>query len=272
MLMRNFLKTNRMLLFIIAFFTFLCIGYELNHQPAKAQTNQLPSAYLSSIYDASIDEQTEIINDLTAINSNNNNLVWENPQDRENSRILVATWKGEGRFKQGDILKRDNESVIAWVTVVPELKDFCTKYQQTGGDLKLRLEQLLGLTPNTNYQEIVEIWVSPKYLLRPSADPEITDSIAELRNSEKLKQTSQAYQNWFQQQRDQFINLQAPIDPQNGYTRVYPWTGLGYTYDWGDPKTEVGLSEFIIWYNPSLENLPPIEVAKVTKTANYCGM
>lgn len=26
----------------------------------------------------------------------------------------------------------------------------------------------------------------------------------------------------------------------------YPWTGLGYTYDWADNGTEYGLSEFIL--------------------------
>ena len=26
----------------------------------------------------------------------------------------------------------------------------------------------------------------------------------------------------------------------------YPWTGLGYTYDWGNPDSEIGLSEFVI--------------------------
>jgi hypothetical protein len=28
--------------------------------------------------------------------------------------------------------------------------------------------------------------------------------------------------------------------------QVYPWTQLGYTYDWGNPESEVGLSEFVI--------------------------
>jgi len=28
--------------------------------------------------------------------------------------------------------------------------------------------------------------------------------------------------------------------------KKYPWTRLGYTYDWGNPCHEVGLSEFVI--------------------------
>ena len=26
----------------------------------------------------------------------------------------------------------------------------------------------------------------------------------------------------------------------------YPWTRLGYTYDWGNPEGPIGLSEFVI--------------------------
>lgn len=26
----------------------------------------------------------------------------------------------------------------------------------------------------------------------------------------------------------------------------YPWTRLGYTYDWGNPEQEYGLTEFLI--------------------------
>ena len=27
----------------------------------------------------------------------------------------------------------------------------------------------------------------------------------------------------------------------------YPWTRLGYTYDWGPAKSPVGLSEFVVF-------------------------
>ena len=42
--------------------------------------------------------------------------------------------------------------------------------------------------------------------------------------------------------RNWFNRLKSESYGENGY----PWTRLGYTYDWGNPKGEVGLSEFII--------------------------
>jgi len=43
----------------------------------------------------------------------------------------------------------------------------------------------------------------------------------------------------------------------------YPWTRLGYTYDWGDSATHVGLSEFILEQNATAV------VESVTSTVDY---
>ena len=32
---------------------------------------------------------------------------------------------------------------------------------------------------------------------------------------------------------------------------LYPWTRLGYTYDWGNPRNLVGLSEFVLRIDPN---------------------
>jgi hypothetical protein len=42
-----------------------------------------------------------------------------------------------------------------------------------------------------------------------------------------------------------------------------PWTRLGYTYDWGDSKTHIGLSEFVIEQNAT------VTVKSVTPTVQY---
>jgi hypothetical protein len=46
-----------------------------------------------------------------------------------------------------------------------------------------------------------------------------------------------SYRKWFDNRRAHVYTLPAP----------YPWTGLGYTYDWGNPTApHVGVSEFVI--------------------------
>jgi hypothetical protein len=44
----------------------------------------------------------------------------------------------------------------------------------------------------------------------------------------------------------------------------YPWTRLGYAYDWGNPKSEVGLSEFVIKSNAD------VEVKGIYANEEYC--
>ncbi|MBK8453511.1 MAG: hypothetical protein WAQ53_14365 [Thiofilum sp.] len=45
----------------------------------------------------------------------------------------------------------------------------------------------------------------------------------------------------------------------------YPWTRLGYTYDWGKPNNPIGFSEFVI------DKGAKVEVKSVTTTAKYCN-
>ncbi len=54
-----------------------------------------------------------------------------------------------------------------------------------------------------------------------------------------FRKVSSDYITWFN---DNIIYSYYPQKDKN----KYPWTRLGYTYDWGNPVNEVGLSEFII--------------------------
>ncbi len=58
-----------------------------------------------------------------------------------------------------------------------------------------------------------------------------------------------------------FTALQSKSYGENGY----PWTRLGYTYDWGNPESEVGLSEFVI------EAGATVKIHSVSGTADYFG-
>jgi len=130
----------------------------------------------------------------------------------------------------------------------------------------LRLTQVLGLQAPADGETLentcmLEFYVSPKYLFRPSADPDVThESIAlafDPNESQKLSNTfifcskpctlelcdcgqsggiMVPYKDWFNIRR-------STVFSQN----PYPWTGLGYTYDWGNPNPpHFGISEFVI--------------------------
>jgi hypothetical protein len=76
--------------------------------------------------------------------------------------------------------------------------------------------------------------------------------------------------------RSEKISLaQSQVTLPEALPNLYPWTGLGYTYDWGIyPKTplqtDAGLSEFIIFLPPNTEPSVSIEVKGVFSTEEYC--
>ncbi len=73
-------------------------------------------------------------------------------------------------------------------------------------------------------------------LFRPCPDSEITDSVCEV---DFPADASAEHINWFND-----LILQSYFQEQD-----YPWTRLGYSYDWNIYTPEVGVSEFVIRKN-----------------------
>lgn len=253
--------------------------------PVQAQDGRaseaviLPQAYWEAVEDARSPESSEIFRDLTAITPDNTTLTWD-----ERGRVLVATWTTWNGYTQNIgnqlILTRD-----LWVTAVPDLQNFCEHYTPTAEtSLGVRLNQLLGLPPDMGdrltSRQVVEIWVDPQFLFRPSPDPEITDHEAELtfRSPNEFLSISPTYLHWFYAQYDQRYQVNGqPITRASAEVSSalpYPWTQLGYTYDWGNPSDwatldpshpeHVGLSEFVV------RQWSPIAVKTTQSADDYC--
>lgn len=212
----------------------------------------LSERYRAAVADAAIADPSEIFKDLTAITEFNDGLIWQGEGDSR--RVLVVTWTSYTGYndKVGQTMTLSRE---VWVTAAPQVQDFCAFWKVMPWDLDLRLEELLGLPPDIGKTTFVQFWVSPADLFRPSADPEITDQEAEvgLPASSQYVTVSESYVQWF-------ADLLGSSYGDNGY----PWTRLGYTYDWGNPFSEVGLSEFVIRSGAT------VTVESVSTTADYC--
>jgi hypothetical protein len=211
----------------------------------------LTARYQQAVEDAQIAEWGESATNLTAIRPQTAGLIWDN--DGATTRVLLVTWTSwtgyDAMVGTTTTLSRD-----AWMTPVPEIKDFCTSSGLAGDGLVLRLEQALGLPPNNGKTRFVEMWADPDDLFRPSADPEITDREAtpDYPRSTRYVTVSPAHVTWMN-------NLIASSYGPDGY----PWTRLGYTYDWGNDTTEQGFSEFVIAQGAV------VKIHSVTLTADY---
>lgn len=211
------------------------------------EKESLGKRYSDAIQDAEIAEPDEISNQLTAIKQGNKQLSWK--KIGKDNYVKMVTWTSwEGYDSQtGKELINSRET---WVTVFPELKNFCKDINSPPPELTLRLEQLLGLPPKGDKTRFIEFWVKPRDLFRPSPDPEIDDTVAEL---DFPNNATAQHKEWINQLKK---NSYGP----NGY----PWTRLGYTYDWGNKKSKIGLSEFVIQKNAK------VFVDSVSMTQLYC--
>ena len=208
-------------------------------------TNVLAIMYSNAMVNASNVVASKIRRDLTSITEDNTNLVWRTNPDTGAREVLIVSFMSRSTatnyYHAGQYTSlRYGES---WVTLVPEAKNFCRNY--TGTNLILRLKQMLGLPATCANDTIVEFYVNPLYLLRPSRDPEITDHEAEVNfrtNTPYAGMVSTNYQNWFQR-----TIASRNYGMTNGVWNAWPWTQLGYTYDWLKTGTNVmGFSEFVI--------------------------
>lgn len=206
--------------------------------------------YQAAVNDAAIVKTNEVSQQLWAITPENPQLVWND----DKTKILVATWKSHEsyeKFLKNNTQTNGNIDFALWVTAVPQVKQFCQAFKDE--DVNLRLKQYLGLAPDWNYDEFIELWVSPNDLFRPCVDAEINDKQCQAEIPKEFTKTEHGQ--FYQQLYFKSFRASAGV----------PWTGLGYTYDWGNNQTKVGASEFIIKPNA------PYQIKQVLKTRDYCS-
>ncbi len=202
--------------------------------------------YTNAVLDASNAAPDKVSTHLTAISLANTNLCW-----RTNAGVLqlkVATFLDHGSaeryYKPGPELLVNHD---VWVTVCPDLARFCATNQSAGGNLLFRLNQLLGIPPGVIKDRVVEFWVSPNYLFRPTPEPAINSVSAGLSSSVNAPlvsgnlRTPAFWPAWYNG------NYSTRYAFAKGITNAYPYTQLGYTYDWATNNPgHQGLSEFVI--------------------------
>lgn len=215
--------------------------------------------YSRAVADAAVVDSGDICDSLVAIKKSNDQLIWNS----DSSKVLMVMWKSQNSYEQfykNDSTTPMSEAYVTWVTTAPQVQSFGKGYLQenpTADSLSVtnRMKQYLGLMPEWNYDVFIEIWVNPAQLFRPCVDPQIDDegcSISfdnELPTVENIRDYVAFYQNLY------FNDFRTKPG--------VPWTGLGYTYDWGNPELPVGASEFILIPGASYE------IKRVVKTMDY---
>jgi hypothetical protein len=150
-----------------------------------------------------------------------------------------------------------------WVTALPEVQTVCRTWS---GDLEMRLRQLLGLPPDAIVDHFLVFRTAAANVFRPSPDDNIdtlfpcdTNADGTLPNdcgNAFPAETTAAHYQWM-------------AVASTGLHRVpigYPWTHLGYTYNWRPGEDRYGASEYVV-----REGAQVTLVAKMSPR-DYCAM
>ena len=182
--------------------------------------------------------------------------------------VSVVAWV---RKDQADRLKVSTGGWVTtaqsdmWVTVEPHLKEFCSKFAREhkadGARLTQRLEQRLGLSPVSSKTTFVRMKLEhpgADVIFRPCSDPVVTQANCA---TGPPAASPPEYPQWFLQQYYYSYG--------NSLISEFPWTALGYTFDWAPARgrgfQRVGESEFVV------RKGSPIEIQEAVATADYCA-
>lgn len=180
-------------------------------------------------------------------------------------RLTVSTFT--------DDMALDTETIYTWVAPAGELRQRCNaKRDIAKRDTVLALEQILGLPPLKNPKpghewRVYVFDIEARDLFRPcpgGLDPAAPADNPRCRLGSDIDPTLDPefttflLQQWWSAHR---ATVERGNDPELGY----PWTGMGWTYDW-DPasKTHIGVSEFVVKKHAVVGNV------RVRTPAEFC--
>lgn len=210
----------------------------------NTESNALQAAFNAAIYDAAVYRHSNL-RKLRPLTFN------------KNGQALVATLTARD-YKRGPV--RLNNYV--WVTGVPEVQEICRGFTD---DLALQLRQLLGLQPDSKITHFVTMLVRRRNVFRPATDPNTTtewpcpDPDDPGCGESFPKQVSPAHIIWIANQ-----TLSSYIVSEVDRLEGYPWTHLGYTYNWRRGADRYGSSEYVIRKGAT------VTVTDISPFVEYC--
>ena len=204
-----------MILFSVTMLTSCAKGNETAKTPGDL--------YRDAVRDAAFADEDEIL-PLVSLVENNPMTTWKD------GKVLLLTW-----HNYPDSYPAGGNVTIQWGPVwVFTDKEIASHAEdlQKADNAEARLKQIIAFAPDSEHSTVTGFWVDPKNVKRPAyqSDP-----------------TIDAMSNSFDENVDE--NFKAWFDDNtlwSYYYGAYPWTRLGYTYDWADNGTEYGMTEFIV--------------------------
>ena len=193
--------------------------------PLDKPTND--ELYARTVKDAMNAEESDIM-PLVNISREDENVLWDG------DKVLVSFMhKYPDSYPAGADVTLQWGNV--WCTSAVEMYRWIQSNDEVT-DWTERFHQLLGMPLSKNYNTITAVWVDADLLYRPAFEPDPNKPMQLTLQKTGDDDFDAMFETWFEN------------NTASSYsTGSYPWTRLGYTYDWADNGTAYGLSEFIIF-------------------------
>jgi hypothetical protein len=194
----------------------------------------LGQLYNNAVLDAMVADSSEISHNLIPVVKSNEMLTWKNIDGADYVLAVTFTDTAWQNISSDTVELTQGE---VWISMVPELRELILEDALTSDStVSLRASQLVRIPYLGENTFFVEIWVKPDDIFRPAPDNEITDNTAGLYFPANA---TQQHIDWLN---GAIIFAYFPEGPGI----KYPFTRLGYSYDWGRPENEFGVSEFVV--------------------------
>lgn len=201
-------------------------------QPVNGQ--DVNALYAAAVEDAAFAREDEV-HSLVTVAPGAEFVTWDEAEER----ILLCTWHNyPDSYPVGETVTLEWGTV--WTFTPDELGARYAAEAKTVEDWELRLKQLIGFPPDSVHSTFTTFWVDPADICRPAYQPDPTDG--GMTTALDGEAADPAFKEWFDS------NILGSY-----FYGDYPWTRLGYTYDWADNGTEYGLSEFLIRQGAAVE-------------------
>ncbi len=204
---------------MIVFMAAMLAGCAKGNEAAKSPEE----LYRDAVRDAAFADDDEIL-PLVSLVESNPMTTWQD------GKVLLLTWHNyPDSYPEGEAVTIQWGPV--WTFTDKEIASHAEELQKAD-DAKARLKQIIAFAPDSEHTTVTGLWVDPQNVKRPAyqSDPTIED----MSNSFD-ENVDEDFKSWFD---DNTL--------WSYYYGEYPWTRLGYTYDWADNDTEYGMTEFIV--------------------------
>lgn len=222
--------------------------------------------YLEAVHDMALAEPSEAVDTLNPV--------------PESGAVTVVSWVRSDQLKNfpSEPGSPVTTTDAMWVTLAPNLQEFCRDFSATvsanPNRVILRLEQRLGLPPAASKTHFIEMEIATPAdgisLFRPCGNPDVTTTSCTPGGPVKcdLDDTNcHRHADFFVNQYYSSYGTARPVE--------YPWTSLGYTFDWAHKPAGLGSRFDFVQVGESEYVVPPgttLKLVSITPTGRYCGL